>query len=64
MVMIVLSITNNWAAAQPVSMANIEEVAALAKEYDVPLVFDACRFAENAKFIQDFEDGYGEQPLP
>ena len=56
--MILLTITNNWAAGQPVSMANIKEVALLAKQHDIPLFFDACRFAENAKFVQDFELGY------
>lgn len=47
---IILTITNNSAAGQPVSLDNIDEVAELAEEVDVPLVIDACRFAENAYF--------------
>ncbi|KAM7198465.1 putative Tryptophanase [Rhypophila sp. PSN 637] len=58
--MLLLTITNNWAAAQPVSMANIRGAAALAKEYSIPFFFDACRFAENAYFIQRYEDGYAD----
>lgn len=38
-------------------MANTRGAAALAKEADVPLFFDSCRFAENANFIQNYEEG-------
>ncbi|KAF6789697.1 beta-eliminating lyase [Colletotrichum sojae] len=62
--MLLLTITNNWAGAQPVSMANIAAAAALAKRHGIPFFFDACRFAENAKFIQDFEQGYGGKTNP
>ncbi|KAK1950814.1 beta-eliminating lyase [Colletotrichum sublineola] len=62
--MLLLTITNNWAGAQPVSMANIKAASALAQTHDIPLFFDACRFAENAKFIQDFEDGCGNKTIP
>ncbi|KAL4724627.1 hypothetical protein ACLX1H_008069 [Fusarium chlamydosporum] len=58
--LIILTITNNAAAGQPVSMANIKEVSRLSKAYGVPLVLDACRFAENAMFIKLFEKGYGD----
>lgn len=56
--LIYLTITNNTAAGQAVSMQNIREVADLAHHYDIPLFFDACRFAENAWFIQQYEKGY------
>ncbi|KAJ3959509.1 hypothetical protein N0V92_003896 [Colletotrichum tropicale] len=39
-------------------MGNIKAAADSAKQYDIPLFFDPCRFAENVKFIQDFETGY------
>jgi tryptophanase len=52
--LILVTITNNWAAAQPVSMANIRAAAALARRKKIPLFFDACRFAENA---------YSEKPI-
>jgi tryptophanase len=63
-VLILLTITNNWAAGQPVSMVNIEAAAELATKHNIPLFFDACRFAENAKFIQDFEIGYQDRTIP
>ncbi|KAK4208026.1 putative Tryptophanase [Rhypophila decipiens] len=56
--MLLLTITNNWAAAQPVSMTNIRGAASLARTFNIPFFFDACRFAENAYFIQRYEDGY------
>ncbi|APE94489.1 tryptophanase [Halodesulfurarchaeum formicicum] len=52
---IVLTITNNSAAGQPVSVENTREASALAEELDVPLVVDACRFAENAHFVKQRE---------
>ncbi|KAJ6528137.1 pyridoxal phosphate-dependent transferase [Mycena capillaripes] len=62
--LILLTITKNWAAGQPVSMANIKATAALACQHGIPLFFDACRFAENAAFIQVFERGYSHMPIP
>ncbi|KAI8207493.1 hypothetical protein K4K52_002223 [Colletotrichum sp. SAR 10_76] len=62
--MLLLTITNNWAGAQPVSMGNIKAAAELARQHSLPLFFDACRFAENAKFIQGFEAGYQDRSIP
>jgi len=62
--MILITITNNYAAAQPVSMANIRETSALAKRKNIPFLFDACQFAENAMFIHDYEDGYADKSIP
>jgi tryptophanase len=56
--LIYITITNNTAAGQPVSMKNIKGVSDIAQKYDIPLIFDACRFPENAIFIKEFEDGY------
>ena len=42
---IVLTITNNTAGGQPVSMENIKGVSALAKKYGVKLLIDSARFA-------------------
>ncbi|KAL7713686.1 Tryptophanase [Entamoeba marina] len=56
--MILLTITNNTGAGQPVSMKNIRETSELAKKFDIPMWFDAARFAENAYFIHEFEEGY------
>lgn len=55
---IVVTITNNTAGGQPVSLSNIKEVAALAKRYGVKILFDSARFAENAYFIKSREAEY------
>ncbi|KAI0540686.1 pyridoxal phosphate-dependent transferase [Xylaria digitata] len=62
--LVLLTITNNWAAGQPVSMENIRAAAELARRKSVPLFFDACRFAENAWFIHAFEAGYSDKSIP
>jgi tryptophanase len=60
---VILTITNNSAAGQPVSMANIRATRELADELDATFVIDACRFAENAFFIQQREDGYADRSV-
>jgi tyrosine phenol-lyase len=47
-----LTVTNNSAAGQPVSMANIKATAEIYHRYGIPFFIDACRFAENAWFIK------------
>lgn len=58
-----MTITNNTAAGQPVSMDNIKKVADLCQKYNIPLFFDACRFAENAWFIKQYEAGYDRKSI-
>ncbi|MXR21316.1 tryptophanase [Halobacterium bonnevillei] len=57
---VVLTITNNSMAGQPVSVANTREVAAFADEVDATFVIDACRFAENAHFVQRREPEFAD----
>lgn len=60
---VMTTITNNSAAGQPVSMANIRETAAFAEEIGAAFVVDACRFAENAHFITEREPEFAEAAL-
>lgn len=58
-----ITVTNNTSGGQPVSMENIRGVKALCLQHKIPLVIDACRFAENAYFIQQCEEGYQNRTL-
>ena len=53
--LVYMTITNNTGGGQPVSLANIRATAELCHGYDMPFLFDACRFAENAWFNQQNE---------
>jgi tryptophanase len=58
-----VTITNNGGGGQPVSMANIAAASEICHAREVPFYLDACRFAENAFFIQNREPGYADTPL-
>jgi tyrosine phenol-lyase len=60
---VLLTITNNMCGDQPVSMANIRQVREIASRHNKPLYLDACRYAQNAWFIQAEEPGYRTEPI-
>lgn len=55
---VILTVTNNTAGGQPVSMKNIHETSEVCRKYGIPLQLDSARFAENAYFIKLREEGY------
>lgn len=60
---IIITITNNTAGGQPVSMENLRAIKALAEKYGKRVIFDSARFAENAYFIKTREKGYEDKTI-
>jgi len=60
---VMLTITNNTVAGQPVSLENIKAASAIAHSNGKPLYIDAARFAENAYLIKLNEPNMGSRSI-
>jgi tryptophanase len=55
---IIITVTNNSSGGQPVSMSNVKELRKICNKYNILLVIDGCRIAENSYFIKHREEGF------
>ena len=60
---IIVTITNNTAGGQPVSMENLRGVRKIADKYNKRVIFDSARFAENAYFIKTREPEFKDATI-
>lgn len=61
--LVVMTVTNNSAGGQPVSIENMQAVAAICRNYHIHLNIDAARQAENAYFIKRDEEAYKDHSI-
>src|SRR6266581_8604361 len=61
---VMATVTNNAGGGQPVSLENLRAIRAVCDRHGLPFYLDACRFAENAWFIHEREDGQRDRSIP
>lgn len=60
---IIVTITNNTAGGQPVSLQNLRDVRRVADKWGKRVILDSARFAENAYFIKTREEGQADRTI-
>ena len=58
-----MATTVNMAGGQPISMKNLKEVRKLTNKYNIKIVHDMTRVAENAYMNQQYEEGYADKSV-
>lgn len=60
---ICIATTVNMAGGQPISMENLKALREISLKYNIRIVHDMTRVAENAYMIQQFEEGYHDKTV-
>lgn len=60
---IIMTVTNNSAGGQPVSHENLFKVKEIANKYGITIIIDGARYAENAFFVKQREEGYQDRSI-
>jgi polyketide synthase PksN len=60
---VAIELANNAAGGSPVSLQHLKDVKNLLSNYSIPLVMDATRVMENARFIIEQEQEYAKKSI-
>ncbi len=58
---VVMTVTNNSSGGQPVSMENMKAVRKICDKYQLMMVIDGCRIAENSYFVKHREANFSNK---